>query len=195
MGQPHNQKRTTINLDNPILKGASDRFLSNDFPYVYARNQSSRSLVDGREIYKDKTGSVTGPGVECTEFVYQSMLTAGFVLDSVRSRANDIASGVNQKGNKSPELQSINDFKNIRAGDIILFDGHAAIVESYDPNTGAGVFVGSQGSPGEGGVGPSFSPFQLESKSNTREYWNFDRLKGVYRPTDSAYDPVLVVKT
>jgi hypothetical protein len=68
------------------------------------------------------------------------------------------------------------DAKSVQPGDLVLFNGHVGIVQSFNSATGAGEFMGSQTS-----TGPKVAKF---TTNNPKVYWgnpNGKAVKGFYR--------------
>ncbi len=67
----------------------------------------------------------------------------------------------------------------IQPGDVVLFKGHMGIVQSFDPKTGSGEFLGSQTKNG-----PSVAKFSI---GDPKVYWgnpNGKAFEGFYRYRD-----------
>jgi len=82
----------------------------------------------------------TGPGIDCSNLVHQTMLGSGYNVRPASS--GDMNKIVN--GTRSNDYSKVDDYKNIKSGDVLVFNHHAGVVRQYDPVTGIGVYSGSQ---------------------------------------------------
>jgi len=78
----------------------------------------------------------------------------------------------------------------IKAGDVVLFNGHVGIVVSYDPITKTGKFFGSQGKTGPAETTFSTNPAAIDPKTGKPYYWggtkkftNFLRPEPITQPS------------
>jgi hypothetical protein len=176
-----------------ILDEMDARFFDKNKPWTY--------LYEGRGgttyAQKLKNGTVvTGPGIDCSNLVHQTMLTAGYNVQAASSgKMNEIINGT-----RSNDYSKVDDYKNIRAGDVVVFKGHVGIVRQYNPVTGIGLYSGSQSE--DSGVvkdvafttNPNVSAKSVEVDGQNKKFWlhfgtKVRPLSGVLRVNENANDP------
>jgi hypothetical protein len=112
------------------------RFFDKSKPWTYFFGGKGDNTYT--RIYDGKT--VTGPGIDCSNLVHQTMLQAGYNVDYAATA--DMRKILN--GASSYDYAKVDDYRNIRSGDVLVFNHHAGVVRQYDPVTGIGVYSGSQ---------------------------------------------------
>jgi hypothetical protein len=123
--------------EKKILDELDARFFDSSKPWTYFFRGKGGSTYTQK--LKDGT-VVTGPGIDCSNLVYQTMLASGYnVRPASSGEMNDIVNGT-----RSNDYSKVDDYKSIGAGDVVVFKGHAGIVRQYNPVTGIGLYSGSQ---------------------------------------------------
>jgi hypothetical protein len=127
-----------------IIDKMDSRFFDDNKPWTYLKGGKGANAY--ARTYNGET--VTGPGVDCSEFVRQTMLASGY---NVGYAPTATMKGI-LDGASSNDYSKVADYKNIKVGDVLVFNntndnsGHTGVVRQYDPETGIGVYSGSQSS-------------------------------------------------
>src|SRR2546426_4431479 len=133
---------STNPTDNPIVAAAEQRFFTDGKPWVYA--PLGVNAYDGSVtlIQNQKDGPKVGPAIDCSHFVMETMLASGYNVPELTSfqLGSFIVTGT---GTASQYYSSVAP-ANVQPGNVIVFNGHAGIVTSYDPVTGIGTYDGAQ---------------------------------------------------
>jgi Ca2+-binding RTX toxin-like protein len=188
-----------------IVNSAKERFFSLGRPWTYAL-PNDRGLYNGQWIRTAKTtvaslGSngetiytpgvmVSAPAIECSHFVRQALLAAGYKVSYGTSTFFNHLLGVGQLDNTQLESYTLWSEKyqtvssnEVQKGDVVVFDGHVGIVLKYDPKTGDGLYEGAQSSGLSNEVKFSTNP-------GSKEFWGATKhCNGFVRVKDEAYDP------
>jgi len=195
-----NASNTIIGLSNAIVGAANSRFFAPgtlDWLYPPKQTLTNGSFID--TWYLDNGTTVTGPTIDCSNFVYQVMLSAGYKVDNTSAQDSsssfiDIVNGTQL----SLSYTKVSSFSDVQPGDVIVFDSgndqHVGIVQSYDPSTGIGTFMGSQSSTGaDYNVKFTTNPNTTVDKSdNSFIYWGNGNepfeVSGFARVNQSTYN-------
>ena len=126
-------------------------------------------LQDGKEKYV----GLTHKQIDCSRLVYKVLKDSGCTIEYLSTKQLN--------GKKGKEYYDEIDKKEMKPGDIILFDGHVGIVESYKPKEGTGKFFGSQNS-----TGPDRTDFGPGTIKGFDEPFKILRPKPQYCPKTSS---------
>ena len=149
------------------LEDAKKRYNPNDYDYGWGANGSS-------DTDNPKNGYID---IDCSHLISNVLREAGYNVGYMTT--GQLNSDMSQK-----YYDRITSADQIKPGDVIVFMGHAGIVESYDPTTKTGTFFHSEGYAD----GPTTSPFTLNSDSNTSGYYYGDEISvtEILRPKQSG---------
>jgi len=108
------------------------------------------------------TGKVTGPGIDCSHFVEQAELAAGFNVPYETTAAMaTIIHSYNENPNEIDPYYNVVALNAAQVGDLVVFVGHVGIISSYsyDSTTkiATGTFIGAQSSATGLATGVNFS--------------------------------------
>ena len=129
----------TASAGQAIVTSADNRFFSMGTPnWVYAPNPAG---ANGSHTYT--VDGDTGPGIDCSNLVYQSLLAAGYNVTyaTAQSSNNSFTNIVN--GTQSSSQFDVISASQVQAGDVVVFNGHVGIVESYTYDPATGTYTGT----------------------------------------------------
>jgi len=126
---------------------------------------------------KDKYRGLTHKQIDCSHLLHRVLKDSGCTVKYLTTGTlND-----DENEDRNKYYDKIDDNSKMKPGDIILFEKHVGIVESYDPKTRTGKFFGSQTS-----TGPASTDFGPGTIKGWNKSFNILRPKPQYCPKTSS---------
>jgi cell wall-associated NlpC family hydrolase len=113
-----------------IIDKMDARFFDDNKPWTYLKG--GKGANTHTRTYHGT--NITGPGIDCSEFVHQSILASGYNVDYLDTKT--MKRIVNDQI-PSKYYSSVDDYDDIKVGDVLVFNntsdnsGHAGVVRQY----------------------------------------------------------------